>query len=252
MSSYEKENRDGAETEEQRPPHRGGDRGQDQRVHIGADGIHVEDKGEEVHIGRGGIHVKGKRDQVDVGPDGVLINGEPYSRKEGAFRDRAARSFPFLALATLCYVIFVLAAAIGNFTLGGRNLYLWGLLFFLLVPLGDSISEAVRYKRFPTGMATVLLLGGFLAAGLLRGAWHPAWMLLLFIPLVQSAAGAVRNRNPHEFAFWLLALIAYLVLGFAPLFGIADRGLWHPGWVVFLLIPVYHSFVAYLRRGKRQ
>ena len=31
MSSYEKENRDGAETEEQRPPHRGGDRGQDQR-----------------------------------------------------------------------------------------------------------------------------------------------------------------------------------------------------------------------------
>ena len=125
------------------------------------------------------------------------------------------------------------------------------LTFFALLAAGLNYF-IICQGYSTTGMATVLLLGGFLAAGLLRGAWHPAWMLLLFIPLVQSAAGAVRNRNPHEFAFWLLALIAYLVLGFAPLFGIADRGLWHPGWVVFLLIPVYHSFVAYLRRGKRQ
>lgn len=40
------------------------------------------------------------------------------------------------------------------------------------------------------------------------------------------------------FAYPILATLAFLCFGF---FG----GLWHPGWVVFLTIPLYYSLVAY-------
>lgn len=38
----------------------------------------------------------------------------------------------------------------------------------------------------------------------------------------------------HLFPFSLLVSLAYLILGFA-------CNAWHPGWLVFLLIPLYHS-----------
>ncbi|MCI8590077.1 MAG: hypothetical protein HFE77_05130 [Clostridiales bacterium] len=208
------------------------DRGDKDHIAIDKDGIHITDHtGDEVHINRGGLH----------------INSHSNDAKE-AIRQRANHSFPLFALATLLYVIWVLAIAIGDFALNGQNLYVWGLLVFLIVPLGDSITEAMNKKRFPTGIFSLLCLVGFLLAGLLFSAWHPAWILLLFIPLIESIPTAIREKNGHKFAFWDVTLILFLLLGFAPLFGIADHGLWHPGWVVFLLIPAYHSFVSYLRK----
>lgn len=36
----------------------------------------------------------------------------------------------------------------------------------------------------------------------------------------------------------LLSTVLFLVLGFADDFGLSDKSLWHPGWVVFLLTPL--------------
>lgn len=36
----------------------------------------------------------------------------------------------------------------------------------------------------------------------------------------------------------LLCLITFLILGFADDIGFSDKPLWHPGWIVFLLIPI--------------
>lgn len=36
----------------------------------------------------------------------------------------------------------------------------------------------------------------------------------------------------------LFCLILFLILGFADDFGFSSKPLWHPGWVVFLLIPI--------------
>lgn len=44
-----------------------------------------------------------------------------------------------------------------------------------------------------------------------------------------------RAKNMHRFPFALVISIGYVVLG--SLFGA-----WHPGWLLFLLIPIWHSF----------
>ncbi len=46
-----------------------------------------------------------------------------------------------------------------------------------------------------------------------------------------------------SFPFPVLAVIVYLILGFG-------YGLWNPGWLVFLTIPIYYSFVDAIR-GKK-
>ncbi|HPB17020.1 MAG: hypothetical protein WC554_02505 [Clostridia bacterium] len=44
------------------------------------------------------------------------------------------------------------------------------------------------------------------------------------------------KRNPNTFPYPVLATIVFLLMGF-----IWD--LWHPGWIVFLTIPVYYAVV---------
>ncbi|MCI8331559.1 MAG: hypothetical protein HFE78_01855 [Clostridiales bacterium] len=219
---------------------------QKDRIHIGHGGLHITDEhGDEVHIDRNGLHVnEAGQNQVHIDREGVKINGETVHVNSHIHR----HSFPILALVTLFYVIWVLVISVGHFSSDEYNLYAMGLLLFLLVPLGHSIIEAVQNKRFPTGIFSLLCFSAFLLAGFFFSAWHPAWLLLLFIPLIESIPPAVREKNGHKFAFWDLALILFLFLGFAPSFGFAEHGLWHPGWVVFLLIPVYHSFVSYLSK----
>lgn len=61
------------------------------------------------------------------------------------------------------------------------------------------------------------------------------------------------NRGRHEhkvdspwvdFPVTLLICIAYLVMGFV-------WGLWHPGWVIFITIPIFHCFIDWCRKGRR-
>ena len=39
--------------------------------------------------------------------------------------------------------------------------------------------------------------------------------------------------NWHAFPFGMLVVVAYLLMGFL-------GNLWHPGWLIFLAIPLYH------------
>ena len=73
----------------------------------------------------------------------------------------------------------------------------------------------------------------FMLIGTIYGAWHPAWLLFLFIPVVESFIVAVKTRNAHVFAYPVAVTILFLILGFF-------KGIWHPAWVVFLTIPIYY------------
>ncbi len=44
------------------------------------------------------------------------------------------------------------------------------------------------------------------------------------------------KRNPNTFPYPILATIVFLLMGFI-------WNLWHPGWIVFLTIPVYYAVV---------
>jgi hypothetical protein len=65
-------------------------------------------------------------------------------------------------------------------------------------------------------------------------AWNPGWMVFLIIPVSAIVVDMANKKNRRH--MWtplmpFIAVAAYLLLGF---YG----DLWHPGWMVFLIIPV--------------
>lgn len=101
--------------------------------------------------------------------------------------------------------------------------------------------------RFPTAL---LICIAYLVIGIMYKAWHPGWLLLLWIPILESLITAVKRRNASHFAYPVAALLVFLSLGFV-------KGNWL-GWIAFLTIPVYYSLVSFIkdllrhRRWKKQ
>lgn len=187
-----------------------------EEVHVGWSGIHVanERRGEEVHVGWSGIHVTNERkgEEVHVGPSGVhidtleddghsvrtnddgtvTIDGETFSSWKEAhdkldhhgkhFHTKVGRAwnkFPFPALVALAYL--VLGIVYGT----------WGMGLFLvfLIPvyyaLGDFIDRR-RLSKLIDGVYPASAIAWFLYMWLCLGQPHPAWIILITIPIVKA------------------------------------------------------------------
>ncbi len=158
-------------------------------VHIGLDGIHVEDGKDSVHIGMGGIHVQSKdSDNVDVSHEGVFVNGERVDEKwKKKHRHSIWSSFP--------YVIVCIIAFLGLGFFAG----LWhpGWMVFLTIPLFYGLVEAITKRnmnKFPFAVLTVIV---FLCLGFFLGMWHPGWIVFLTIPIYHWIGHEI-NRHRKE------------------------------------------------------
>lgn len=99
---------------------------------------------------------------------------------------------------------------------------------------GWKIAKSITFAILMcSALVAFILLGTFLG----NIAWATWWVLLLVPMIVDSLLSAINHRNPEKFAIALVAVAVYIPLGFY-------FGLWHPLWVVFLAIPVYHAAVA--------
>ena len=96
--------------------------------------------------------------------------------------------------------------------------------------------------HFPMWVVITVL---YFVISVMWNAWHPGWLLFLFIPIWHSLVEAIYKKNPNCFAYPIFATLVFLCLGF---FGY----LWHPGWVVFLTIPLYYSLVSWIRDRRRE
>ena len=140
-------------------------------VDVGVEGVHIKDRdGSEVHIGWNGIHVddKEKGDNVHIDKKGVYVNGKKYDGYSIFFGN-----FPFAALICILYVII------------GTLFQAWhpGWLLFLLIPLWYSFVSAVKHENANLFAYPVLATLLFLSAGFFWGIWHPGWIIFLTIPL---------------------------------------------------------------------
>ncbi|MDR0937210.1 MAG: helix-turn-helix domain-containing protein [Oscillospiraceae bacterium] len=87
------------------------------------------------------------------------------------------------------------------------------------------------------GAMPILVLALFLFAGFGLDLWHPAWAVFLLIPIYYIVSTALKNGGSVykailDGAFPLIIVALYILLG---LFGV-----WHPTWLLFLLIPIYY------------
>lgn len=99
-----------------------------------------------------------------------------------------------------------------------------------------------HHHHFPMWIVIAVL---YFVIGVMWNAWHPGWLLFLFIPIWHSLVEAIYRKNPNCFAYPIFATLVFLCLGF---FGF----LWHPGWVVFLTIPLYYSLTSWIRDRRRE
>lgn len=142
-------------------------------VHVGPRGVHVKDKNGEVHVGWDGIHVNERHgDEVHIDKKGVYVNGE---RKDKEWISHHAH-FPIAIIVVIAYLII------------GCMWNAWhpGWLVFFIIPIWDSLLEAIERKDAHRFAYPVLAALVFLCLGLFRGMWHPGWVVFVTIPLYYS------------------------------------------------------------------
>lgn len=179
-------------------------------VHVGWNGIHVtnERKGEEVHVGPGGVHVDTLEDDghsVHTNADGtVTIDGETFSSWKEAHDKldhhgkhfhtklgRAWNKFPFPALVALAYL--ALGIVYGT----------WGMGLFLifLIPVYYAIGDFIDRRRLSKLIGSVYptaAIAWFLYMWLCLGQPHPAWIILITIPIVGALMHWCRKQWKHH------------------------------------------------------
>ena len=181
-----------------------------EEVHVGWNGIHVTNdrKGEEVHVGPGGVHVDTLEDDghsVHTNADGtVTIDGETFSSWKEAHDKldhhgkhfhtklgRAWNKFPFPAIVALAYL--ALGIAYGT----------WGIGLFLvfLIPIYYAIGDFIDRRRLSKLIGSVYptaAIAWFLYMWLCLGQPHPAWIILITIPIVGALMHWCRKQWKHR------------------------------------------------------
>lgn len=181
-----------------------------EEVHVGWSGIHVtnERKGEEVHVGPGGVHVDTLEDDghsVHTNADGtVTIDGETFSSWKEAHDKldhhgkhfhtklgRAWNKFPFPAIVALAYL--VLGIVYGT----------WGMGLFLvfLIPIYYAIGDFIDRRHLSKLIECVYpaaAIAWFLYMWLCLRQPHPAWVILITIPVVKALMRWCRKQWKHR------------------------------------------------------
>lgn len=181
-----------------------------EEVHVGWSGIHVtnERKGEEIHVGPSGVHIDTLEDNghsAHTNADGtVVIDGEQFSSWKEAhdkldhhgrhFHTKLGRAWnklSFPALVALAYL--ALGIIYGAWSMG--------LFLVFLIPiyyaLGDFIDQRHLSKLIDV-VYSVSAEAWFLYMWLCLGQPHPAWVILITIPVVKALIRWCRKQWKHR------------------------------------------------------
>ncbi len=92
--------------------------------------------------------------------------------------------------------------------------------------------------KFPYAIIAVI---AYLIIGFSAKLWHPYWIIFLTIPAYYVTAAALKSKTKKgmllKLPIYLYIIILYILMGFT-------ANLWHPMWILFLLIPTYYWYVA--------
>lgn len=173
------------------------DRGE-KKVHIGPEGILVEDEdGEKVKISFSGIEIEG----VDTTEnDDDLDDDEDHEKHEISLgkdskikikvheppKTRFWLEVPYPILCVIAYLIFGFADICGGWSLS------W--VIFVTIPIYYTFVEAIYKRRFAHFAYPVLCAFIYLVCGLYFGIWHPSWLIFITIAVYYPIAEALDRK----------------------------------------------------------
>ena len=92
------------------------------------------------------------------------------------------------------------------------------------------------------GVLFLLATVGFILLGTLLNIWHAAWIVFFLPEVICSTLRCIVQKNPNHFnSPFFCCFIFFFVCMFLPALITGMPQLWHPMWVVFLFVPIYHS-----------
>ena len=110
-----------------------------------------------------------------------------------------------------------------------------------------EVDTAIAVIGTIEGGLCILATIAYILLGSLLGLWGSAWVLFLVPEILCSIMRAIRKKNAQHFNMAFLAtFVFFFVCMWYP--GL-DAQLWHPMWVVFFAIPLYHTSVGALNKA---
>ena len=108
-----------------------------------------------------------------------------------------------------------------------------------------AIIGAFEALLFTLAVVAYILLGSLL------GMWYNAWVVFFIPEILSSIARAIRKKNAQHFNMAFVSLFVFFFV--CMVIPGLDANLWHPMWVVFLAIPVYHTSIEAIHKliGKK-
>ena len=153
------------------------------KVHIGFDGIHVDDGKDKVDISwHGGVHVNDGDTEVHVDKGNVHIveNGKVIKNK--ITKKLMVSRLPITLITVFIYLVL------------GLFFDLWhpGWIVFIMIPVLMSFISAIQNKNALRFFYPVLVCAVYLVLGCVWGLWHPWWIIFLTVPIYYGIVNAFR------------------------------------------------------------
>ena len=219
------------------------------KVHIGWDGIRVNDKkdGENINIGSADAEVidddpdwiNSYIKDIEVDDSGVTFtqNGERIHRDWNRFKG-GKKSFVHKVRSekTGKWRTTIVSENGHKVVLDTNDEPSDDVISSNGVTVSKSVSSGFPYAVFVTG--------AFLLLGFLKQWWHPAWVLFLTIPIYYTIVNALKKKRIGALDIIVPIVVtgAYVALGWI-------YGLWHPLWLMLLAIPAYYAISIAVRRN---
>ena len=104
----------------------------------------------------------------------------------------------------------------------------------------DEIKENLKNRLAFNLPIPLIVTAAYLIIGFCYNLWHPGWLVFFLIPIYFQIVSMFfvhgLRKKLNTFPVSMFCTTTYLILGFC-------YGLWHPTWILFILIPLYHCFV---------
>jgi len=105
----------------------------------------------------------------------------------------------------------------------------------------ENVSSGSNAKSLMKLPIPLFIVAAYLAMGFLWDGWHPGWLIFLAIPVYYQLASMALVSEIHKklnrFPIAVLCVLVYLLFGFF-------LDVWHPTWILFLVIPAYYILVS--------
>ena len=113
-------------------------------------------------------------------------------------------------------------------------------------------KNKILSKKEKVNIVLTSILGGlalitYILLGALLGMWWNAWVVFFVPEIIASLVRCVQYQNANKFnmaftACFVFFFVCMVIPG-------TSAALWHPMWVVFLAIPVYHSICGSINKA---